>query len=301
MSSLFKPEAWSDVLSKTSPYLLDSRKNNLVYLLDVSNQLSNKLNQKSRSGSNKFDGMRFISLYYFSHGYQIANAMLNLCHGGLGGPACILARSQVEAVIDFSYLYLCKKINGKEDEREAWFDFKFIRRSSVYTKWKEFQKHNNMSKFSNVTYNEQFIETAQLFEKRASEFKEKFKRSHWAEDKYTHLDKRARAVDNTGFFKESFNSLSLEENHILLYKWASEFTHGESGSLDSYVQNDEHKFFFDEGPSPSHVNTAAGAAVNMLLINCFLFERIHHLNIDIAEELSKRDFYTPEWKQYAKK
>jgi hypothetical protein len=261
---------------------------NAIAVLQTCEDVINAINEK---GQTKFDQMIAISRYYLAHIYQLNLGVYNLCKVGLGNAAIVLVRSQLEALIDFSYLYLCKIISGDDKERYGWLAYHFVNRDSIHRKWTLFNDHRinkNLAPLDNIfreatltTVNESVDYFKKTFFKHGNKY-------HWS--RIPTIDKRARALDDTGFLKQEFPNFSYEEEYIVSYKYSSEFAHGESSALLAYLNDAVEHLEFIIGPNDVNVQVSLGMSSRYMLALLYLINKLNHTHIDIPDELTKNGF-----------
>ena len=253
----------------------------LIAVINTSEILVDKFTSRKRLVS-KTKTLQFISHYYFAHSYHLILSIYHLCKLNFGSASLILVRSLVEACIDFSYLWLCKKISGTDDERTAWGAYGFIRRKSIDSKWEEMQNHRDSLNLPKVKPDHLFeqIQSQKLLQE-VDNFKNRYHRNHWA--KISALDKRARAVDDTLILSQAIG-VDLEQVYTMVYKWTSELVHSESAGSDSYIHKHKEGFIIDFGPSGLNVNMAIPMAIQVFIATLHIFNHINRLEIDLIEE-----------------
>jgi len=230
----------------------------------------------------KAEHIQLISYYFFAHCYHLGLAVYHLTKLGFGTASVILIRSLIEAVIDFSYLWLCKEINGKDtDERVAWIVFSNIRRNRLSQAWNELQdRRRNMG--LPIVSPEVLIkdEVAKEYAKYSHDFESVFGRQKWAK-RYETLESRAKAVDKINILSERVGVV-LEEVYITCYRWASEVAHVESAGAGAYLNDNEDGLKIDFGASDHNVDIAIPMATRFLLAMVYMVDHINRLKVDVA-------------------
>lgn len=224
-----------------------------------------------------------ITVFYFAHCYHMGYSVYRLAKLGYSAGTMVLVRAIVEAVIDLSYLWLCKDINGKgSDEREAWADHMNVTRSSIDRMWLELQKHRRQKELPPLTP-ERLItaERSQSLSAEAEQYKRKYQRDFWALKR--RLDQRARCVDDLQILS-SRTGFVLEEDYIQCYKWLSEVVHGNSAAVHQYMRLTPTKLHVDLGPNWSNADMALAMAVRFLSAVLFVVNHVNHLEVDLPAQ-----------------
>ena len=252
----------------------------LVAVLHIGELLLEKLGSRKRYIS-KTETIQKISYYYFSHSYHLGFSIYHLTKIGYDSAAIILTRTLLEMLIDFSYLWLCKDINGiHTDEREAWMRYDAVRREGIETKWDQMQDYRINNGLPVVEPMKIFNqEVSDLINDQKIEFKNKFNRRHWA--LFESLDKRARAVDKTN----KLSTIDFEKTYVLSYKWSSELVHGESASANVYMSFDvDSGLNIDFGPTGKKSSLAISMSAHFLSEVFYLVNHLNNLGINIQKQ-----------------
>ncbi len=219
----------------------------------------------------------------------MGKAVFDLCKSGYGVPALAPARSLLECLIDFSYLWLCKEITEHKGlERKAWHDYFYMKKSRVLKHWNEHKKDLEKRQ---KTLSYDFLELLPLdkYYINADDYKNKYPqfKSEWTIPEHRNLDKRALAVDITGKLEKFQNGeFSLVSEYVIAYKGSSEYVHPSSSSFNSFVRIDEEgQEGIVFGPSKMLTDMAFIMAVNYLLVFLRITNDINHLGYDIDAQL----------------
>ncbi|MCQ4363033.1 DUF5677 domain-containing protein [Mycobacterium gordonae] len=267
---------------------IGQEKLNIIAMLHTNDVVANALNRKHKK---KDDQLKSISMFFFTHGNELLSGIYFNCKYGFGTSSLVLCRALLEGLIEFSYLYFCKRINKDDKERSGWLQYRAITKLSMHNQYTEFKKSNADLGFyrSDELFDSEVISA---LEGHADDFKKTFfkhsKTYSWAREPT--LVKRARAVDKIRVFESDFHKkLSLEEEYIIMYKHSSELVHGQSGSTLSYAHDDGDSTM-NFGPSNNNIYMSVGASCNYMLVYLYLFNKVHHLNIDIMGQLKHSGF-----------
>lgn len=275
------PQYWLDeierlTLQPTTKQLMMQ----LIGTLHICEVVLDRLRSRKRYIS-KADTLEKISYYFFAHSYHLGYSIYHLVKLGYISAALILTRSVLETLIDFSYLWLCKEINGNDtDEREAWMWYETVTRKSLENRWNQMQSYRTKNKLP-------VIEPLTIFNhdlsdeinRQKKEFDERFRRKHWA--LLEALDQRARAVDKI----QKLEIIDLEKTYILSYKWTSELVHGASASANTYLSYDiENGLNVDFGPTGKNIDIAINMCAHFLSVFLHIINHINHLGIDIRKQ-----------------
>ncbi|MFZ7104662.1 MAG: DUF5677 domain-containing protein [Peptococcaceae bacterium] len=254
----------------------------LAVLLNASDILITHYNKKKRK-VDKVQNLQMISYYYFVHCYHLGYALYHLARKGFGSACIVLLRPMIESIINLSYLWLCKKINGKDtDELYAWTNYSSVNRNSIDKRWKQLQAHRAELGYPSLTPEKLLEETtSKEYEKDAVEFRLKYGRKHWS--KISSLDGRARAVDDTGIlFKRT--GIVLEDLYVMCYKWLSELVHGDSSGAESYIHEVSEKLYIDFGPNHKNVDIILPMCTQVMIQLLDITNHINHLNVDLLRQ-----------------
>jgi hypothetical protein len=233
----------------------------------------------------KLGSLKVISSYYFAHTYHQALSIYHLSKLGLGSSGLVLVRSIIESLINLSYLWLGKRINGSDDERNAWMEFVHVSRHKMDKAWEDMQVHRKNKLLG-------LVDPEHLFDKRKSEeilnefnqFKSKYNRDGWAI--VSKIEQRARKVDDL----QVLSGIVLEETYHSCYRWTSEIVHGMSGGSDSYFEEKEKGLTIDFGPNFRNVDILLPMASRMMIHIISLVNHLYHLNIDLTKQLEESGF-----------
>lgn len=277
-------EDWiNEVKSLSLPPDIFEKMRKLIGILHTCDTLIEQFKMRKRPLA-KTEHIQLISYYFWAHCYHLGLAVYHLSKLGFGTASVILVRSIIEAVIDFSYLWLCKEINGKDtNERVAWIVYANIRRNTISQTWNELQKRRKDMGLPVV--NPEILikeEVAQEYAKYSRDFEGVFGRKKWAK-KYETLDSRAKAVDKTQVFSERVG-IVLEEAYIMCYRWASEVAHVESAGARAYLNGDSDFLNIDFGASGNNVDIAVPMAARFLLGMVYMVDHINRLDLDVVRQ-----------------
>jgi len=226
--------------------------------------------------------LQMIALHYFSHALQTAEAVYNLCIKGYGPAALILTRPLLETLINFSYLWLSKRIHGSDNERLAWIDYNDIERDKIYRmsvdEWRRREEYGlTDSEPIHAGVDPEEIST------RAQAFKDKYGRSDWAIIKS--LEDRAKVVDKTARLRElTGTTILLEGLYNQCYRWTSQIVHGTSGSTSLYTITEDEKVTITARPT-AWIGESAGMAAHFLMFVTCLTDHLLHTNVDLNAQL----------------
>lgn len=263
----------------------------LVALLHTADVLVDKYSSRKRLLS-KMEPMELIAHYYFAHSYHLGLSIYHLCKLGFGNASLILVRALVEALIDFSYLWLCKEISGAgTDERAAWGNFGFVRRKNMENKWNDLQQHRDIKKLprlDSILFSD--IERKERLTYEVGNFKKDFKRNFWA--KIKPLDQRARAVDDTQLLSVR-TGIVLEQVYTTVYKYTSELVHGESASTNAYMRHESGGLNVDFGPSKYNIDLAIPMANEALLSILHIFNHVNNVRLTLIDQILLAGFTVP--------
>jgi NADH:ubiquinone oxidoreductase subunit K len=294
-------ERWEKELDVTKdlPFANADNYRNLIVMLQTCEIMLASMDKRKFKNQ---DQMRMISRFVIAHVYQLGCSIFQLTKTGYGNPALIICRSMLESLIDLSYLWLCKDINGDDIERNAWAEYYKLTRYSVYTHWEAHKKRQvAKGKPSDELFNESSIER---LDRDFKEFEQRYpytKSRGWA--KVSPLVKRAQALDDTqkvqtGFPNKGiigFPDFSFEAEYVTIYKHTSEFAHGESGLIQTLFETEGNVGTIIIGVS-DHENTtvAIGLSANYILMFMYIFVHLNGLNLNfIPEELERHGFVVP--------
>jgi hypothetical protein len=294
-------ERWGKELEATKnlPYAHADKYRNLILILQTCEILTAEIKGRKIK---KYDQLQVISRFLMAHVFQSGAGAYQLTKTGFGSPSLVLGRSILESLIDMTYLWLCKEINRDDIERSAWADYYKVTRHSVYTHW---EVYKNRQQAKDMPFEEFFNDaTIDRLKKDFSEFKTDYPHAgnkvHWA--KITSLLKRAQALDDTGKLQkgfpdkniEGFPKFSFEEEYVGIYKYTSEYAHGESGSMPTLFETEGNVGTIIVGSSDINVVEAIGLVANYLLVFSYVFAHINNLDLHfIAAELNRHGFIVP--------
>ncbi|MDQ1913289.1 DUF5677 domain-containing protein [Paenibacillus sp. GD4] len=294
-------ERWEKELEATKdlPFAHVDKYRNLILLLQTNEILLADIRGRK---TKKFNQLQMISRFITAHSYQLGAGAYHLTKAGFGSPALVLGRSILESLIDLSYLWLCKEINGDDVERNAWVDYYKVTRHSVLTHSEVYKKRRQSA---DLPYEELFKEkTVEKLNKDFSDFKSDYPHAgskvNWA--RISSLLKRAQALDDTGKLQKGFPeknitgfpNFSFEEEFIGIYKHTSEYVHGQSGSMESLWDTEGNSGSIIIGASDVNVEVAIGLVANYLLVFSYIFAHINRLDLTfITDELNRHGFIVP--------
>ncbi|AFC32117.1 hypothetical protein PM3016_5417 [Paenibacillus mucilaginosus 3016] len=274
---------WTEEINKVPPNFYKDRFQNLVAVLHTSDVLLEALNKKKLNPV-KMKPLDFICMHYFAHAYNLATSIFYLCKNGMGSSCIILIRALLESLINCSYLWLCKKINGNENERNAWMEYEYIERSKMSNLWSNMQKNRQKINIPLVQPNDLFTqEKRNELSVARSQFKLKYGSENWAV--HPNVDERARRVDSCRSFYDH-TGIFLEEDYVTIYKWASELVHGSPASASSFIDESFNcGLQFEIGASKKNIDIILPICTRIMIGMLFLLNHIYHLDVDLTAQL----------------
>jgi len=294
-------ERWGKELEATTdlPFAHAEKYRNLILILQTNEVLFAEIRGRK---TKRFNQLQMISRFIMAHAFQLGAGAFQLTKAGFGSPALVLGRSILESLIDLSYLWLCKEINGDDVERKAWIDYFKVTRHSVLT---HMEVYNERRTAVGLACDKFFKdETEEKLKNDFNDYKSDYPHSgnklHWA--KISSLVKRAQALDDTGKLQAGipeknitgFPKFSFEEEFVAIYKHTSEYVHGQSGSMESLWESEGNAGTIIIGASDINIVIANSLIANYILVFSYIFAHINNLDLTfIADELNRHGFILP--------
>lgn len=235
-----------------------------------------------KNRTKKRSPVELISSYYLAHSLQLAEAVYKLVALGFGPSSLILVRALIEADIDFTYLWLCKEINGPDaDDRQAWVEYWNVNLDRINRSWNDMLVRweqlgiTQKPPIFDESVGSNLLEAAQEFGKR-------YGRKEWA--RVPSLELRARSVDRVGHLRRALGS-TLEDDYITSYRWTSTLVHGTIGATNVYVAESEHALVVSTHPREPYLSLAPQMAGRFLLDITYVAHHLMRIDLDLPAQL----------------
>lgn len=260
----------------------------LISVLHTCNIFIDTLDKKNLK-NNKLTPIQKIAIYFFSHSFQQAHSVYQISKLGNSTSCMILNRSLLEAVIDLSYLWLCKLTNEdqNESERSAWLEYSIIEQKNMICGIENFMSLRNIEDSDSFNFLPYSIEDRDSINENHKIFKEKYERSKWAKLK---IEQRARKVDDTGRLYNMTN-IYLEYEYQLIYRYTSGIAHGQFTRSEYYFKEDDNGLNIDFGGNNLNMNISLPMTAGYMETILHIVNHLFHLNININKQI---EFSNPE-------
>ncbi|ETT77495.1 hypothetical protein C173_03229 [Paenibacillus sp. FSL R7-277] len=279
---------WEKELDELSNTHKDNLANfrKLISVLHTSEVLIDTFNKK-KINPYDLDQLQFIISYYFTHTYHQSLAIYHLSKLGLGSSGLILVRAVMESLVNMSYLWQVKKINGNDEERLAWIEYVNVSRHKMDQAWKNMQSHRRKNSRALAVPAEIFTnENSFSFEEKAKDFKNKYQRTDWS--KLKNVEMRARAVDDLQI--SILPGMDLEEMYNTVYRWSSEYVHGLSSSSEMYMTGTEKELLVHFGVSNKNIDIVLPLLTRVMTFVVVIVNHIFNLDVNISEQIITAGF-----------
>jgi hypothetical protein len=256
----------------------------LIAILHTCEILTDKMSYK-KINPYKLGSLKIICSYYFAHTYHQVLSIYHLSKIGLGSSGLILTRSIIESLINLAYLWNVKEINKTDNERMAWLEYINVSRYKMDQAWKEMQKHRENKGLKIINPVDIFLdEVSQNLTNEMIEFRNKYKRDHWAI--INKIEQRARKVDDL----QKLANINLEEIYHSCYRWTSEIVHGTSGGSSLYFEDSERSFNVDFGANFKDVGIVIPMASHMMLEIIEIVNHLFNLEVNLLDQLKSSGY-----------